>query len=812
MWERIWPPLAWTGALAALFLAASWFGLWFAAPRLARIGGLALFALALVATLSPLARLRRPSRAQALARLDGDAPEAHRPASDFDDRLANGTGDETTNALWALHRARLAQRLEGLTLAAPTPGMAKRDPRALRFAAVLLALAAGCVAGSERYARVAAAFDWRGAVEAAAAARIDAWIDPPAYTNKPPLLLKVTGQEKPESVVTPEGSVLIVRADPQQVETHVEGALTPSKTDAPKPPAGAPSERRFVIHGDGKFTLLEGGSKLAAFTITATPSGKPTIALLDPPQSNVSGSLTLHYSIADAYGVASAQAQFALPSKAGAQTHSLVEAPKVALPLAGGNGVGEARTTSDLSQHPWAGAKVVMTLSATDVAGASGDSAPITITLPQRHFSNPLAKALVEQRRGLILDPDRNRARLAKALDALMIAPDVFDTTAGVYLGLRTAKSTLDGASTDKDLVEVADLLWAMALQIEDGDASKALQDLRAAEQKLREALQRGASDEEIRKLTKELREKAEEYMRELAQQNPPGDANDPTLDSQDLESMLDRMEDTARNGAKDDAEAMLDQMQDMFENLKNGRSSQSDPAEREMRKQMSELDKLLRDQQALRDKTFKRSQKKRSQKANPDGGAQPQDQQDQSSEGLDKEQGDLKDRLAEMQRRLKELGLEGEKGFDDAEGDMSEAQGDLKEGGAGSPNGDGPDSKGGKGRGSKSDGDAVDAQGRALQALREGAQGLSKQMQGKGGGSGRSLMMGRRGQRNQPGDDPFGRGPNGERGASEGELHEGPAASERARRVLQELRRRLSDPNRTTDERDYLERLMRHD
>ena len=816
IWERVWPPLAWGGALVALFLAASWFGLWFAAPRLARVGGLVLFALALAAALAPLARLRRPSRAQALARLDADAREAHRPASDFDDKLANGMGDETTNALWALHRARLARRLDGLSLAPPAPGMAKRDPRALRFAAILLALAAGWLAGSERYARVAAAFDWRGVIASAAPARIDAWIDPPAYTNKPPLLLKVAGQEKPESVVTPENSVLIVRADPRQVETRIEGALTPSTPEAPKPAAGAPSERRFVIHGDGKFTLLQGGSPLAAFAISATPSGRPTIALIDPPQSNLTGSLTLHYSIADAYGVANAQAQFALPNSAGAApTHSLVEAPKLGLPLpGGGNGVGEARTTSDLSEHPWAGAKVVMTLQATDVAGETGESAPVTLTLPQRHFVNPLAKALVEQRRGLILDPDRNRPRLAKALDALMIAPEVFDTTAGVYLGLRTAKSTLAAARTDKDLVAVADLLWAMALQIEDGDATRALRELRAAEQKLREALQRGASDEEIRQLTKELREKAEAYMRELAQQNPNADPDEAPLDAQDLESMLDRMEDTARNGARDDAEAMLDQMQDMFENLRSGRSAQSDPAERELRKQMSELDKLLRDQQALRDKTFKRSQnqkKQRSPRASPDGGAQPQDQQE-SSEPLDQEQGALRDRLAEMQRRLKALGLEGEKGFDDAQGDMSEAQGDLKGDGSGSAETGSPDSKGGKGRGGKGDSDAVDAQGRAMQALREGAQGLQRQMQGPGGQSGRTVTMGRRGQRDQPGGDPLGRGPNGQRGASEGQLHEGQELAERARRVLQELRRRLSDPNRPTDERDYLERLLRHD
>jgi hypothetical protein len=29
---------------------------------------------------------------------------------------------------------------------------------------------------------------------------------------------------------------------------------------------------------------------------------------------------------------------------------------------------------------------------------------------------------------------------------------------------------------------------------------------------------------------------------------------------------------------------------------------------------------------------------------------------------------------------------------------------------------------------------------------------------------------------------------------------------------VLEELRRRLADPNRPVDERDYLERLMKHD
>ena len=74
-------------------------------------------------------------------------------------------------------------------------------------------------------------------------------------------------------------------------------------------------------------------------------------------------------------------------------------------------------------------------------------------------------------------------------------------------------------------------------------------------------------------------------------------------------------MEDTARNGSREDAQAMLDQMQEMFENMRSAQRSQESPAEREMRKQIGELEKLLRDQQALRDDTFRSDQKDRARK-----------------------------------------------------------------------------------------------------------------------------------------------------------------------------------------------------
>ena len=805
-WERVWPPLAWGGTVALLFLAASWLGLWFVTPGLWRWAALAVFILALAAALAPLALFRWPTRAQTLERLDRDARDGHRPASGFEDALANKGEDATTRALWDLHRARLARRIEALRLDPPSPGMALRDPRALRFGAILIAVAAGLSAGPERYGRVAAAFLGPSALVAEAGARVDAWIDPPPYANKPPLLLKVAGQEKPEDVTAPEESVLIVRADPGRIVVGVEGAIEAKETKAPAPAKGV-EERRFTIKGDGAVHLGQGVSTLASFKIHVTPKGQPTIALLDPPQANLSGSLTLHYSIADAYGVANAEATFARPGAAPA--HSLAEPPKFALSLpSGANGTGEARTTSDLAEHPWAGAEVTMILRATDVGGASGASAPVTMKLPQRAFVNPLAKALVEQRRDLILDPDRNRPRLAKALEALLIAPESFDVSPSVYLGLRGAQALLTRAAGDKDLLGVAEYLWAMALQIEDGDASQAQRDLRAAEEKLREALKKGASEEEIKKLSQELRQAVERYMAEMMRQTPNATAEDAPMDSRDLDAMLNQMEESAKSGARDEAQAMLDQLQNMMENMRNGRDAANDPAAKELQKQLSELDKMLRDQQTLRDDTFKQDQRERSGKAEPEG--QPKD-----SPSLAERQQQLRDRIEEMKKRLKALGLKGEKGFDDAEGAMSEAERSLKGEGQSKPEegNSGPGGspgKGAKGKPGRTDkGDAVEAQGRALQAMREGAQGLQQQMQGKGGQGKSGFSAVGRNPGNLPGRDPLGRGPNGSRGSSEGQLHEGAEASERARRVLQELRRRLADPNRPGDERDYLERLL---
>src|SRR5207302_328921 len=202
--------------------------------------------------------------------------------------------------------------------------------------------------------------------------------------------------------------------------------------------------------------------------------------------------------------------------------------------------------TKDLTEHPWAGADVAMTLSARDEAGNEGRSEPFEMRLPERPFSKPMGRALVEQRRMLALDADA-QAKVLNALDALTLAPETFHMESNVYLGVRAIYWQLAHAKTDDQLREVVARMWDMAVHLEDGSVSDAEQALRAAEEALRQALERGASDEEIKRLTDQLRAALDKFLQALAEQmrkNPqqlarPLDPNARQLRPQDLRNLI---------------------------------------------------------------------------------------------------------------------------------------------------------------------------------------------------------------------------------------------------------------------------------
>ena len=529
---------------------------------------------------------------------------------------------------------------------------------------------------------------------------------------------------------------------------------------------------------------------------------------------------------------------------------------------------GVARTARDLTEHPMAGARVDIVLEATDKAGRTARSAPRTLLLPEHAFRKPLARALVEQRRALALDANE-AARVVANLDLIMLhAEETIDDTPH-FLGLVTARGRIANAWSDDLLREGVDYLWELARAIEDGAVSSAERRLRDAQDALEQALEEGAGDEELQALMDELREAMEEFMaamaermRDMPQQAMPLPPDTQFLDQNDLNRMLDNMEEMARSGQREQAQAMLDELRRMTEQLQAGTPQQGEPNEQaaEMQRQMQEMGDLLREQQELMDETFRMENSRPrgmtemprpGDQSRPDGqqppqagrqpqpGRQGQQQQDQQQgeqqqgeggqqqagpqpgepmspeefaeamEQLRQRQEALQERLQAMQEAMEGMGLEPSEEFGDAGEAMGEAEGNLGEG---------------------QSGPAVGDQGRAIEALRQGAQNMMEQMmqamQGQGQGQQPGMMPGQQPGQAQEGQGPgrFTRGYGGTRGDRDplgrpransgpqfGDEIEVPDEidTQRARRILDAIRKRLGEQLTPRMEREYLERLL---
>jgi len=824
LWEKLWPALATLATALGLFLAFSWAGLWLVLPPLPRAIGLLLFVAVTAIAAAPLAMLRLPSISDGLRRLDRSSGETHRPATAVADEIAANQHDPVAQALWRAHVERALMSARKLKAGWPSPRLSLRDPMALRALVLILAVASFFAAGNERLKRVTVAFDWQGVV-APANFRIDAWVTPPVYTGRPPVMLPglrpgETAQNTglaTAPVAVPAGSQLVIRATGNvRFDVVRRGGLedAPADARAGSPHAALPAgseERRFLIKGDGAAVLRGVGSRDLTWTFTAIPDRAPTIELIKDPERQARGSLRLDYKMDDDYGVVEAHADFALKeddAPAGTPMHPLFKAPEFSLTLPQARTrSGAAQTTRDLTAHPWAGAKVALTLVARDEAGNDGRSEATELQLPQRIFVKPVARALIEQRRILALDADAKPLVLT-ALDALTIAPERFTPEAPVYLGLRAIYFDLAHASSDDQLREVVARMWDMAVQLEDGNVSQAELALRQAQDALRQALERGASDEELKKLMDQLRAAMDKYLQALAEEmrkNPqqlarPLDRNTRMLTQRDLKSMLDRLENLARSGNKDAARQLLEELQSMLENLQMARpGAQGEEGDDDMMSALDELGDMIRKQQQLRDKTFKQGQNMRR-----DRQRQQQGQGQQQLGDLRQDQQGLRDRLNKLLDQLRQRGL-GNPGQDqqgqgknemgqlgDAGEAMGEAEGELGQGDADS---------------------AVDSQGRALEAMRKGAQGLAQSMQQNGMGMGQGPgQPGRNGRaRAQQDTDPLGRPLRGRDYGDDVTVKvPGEIDAQRARRILEELRKRFGESTRPQLELDYIERLLK--
>ena len=464
--------------------------------------------------------------------------------------------------------------------------------------------------------------------------RIDAWVTPPAYTGKPPIFLTADANQMTPTFTVPDGSDVSLRVTGGSGEETLAYAGKDGNSRAIDPagpqaaatakPAASPATpskvRQFTgkLTGDGTLTLKSGDDELGRWAFAIVPDKPPQIRFVGEPKRAANGAFELNYQIDDDYGAATAKAVFALADPQAPNAHPLYGPPEMplTLPRRGGKS-NAARTSKDLTEHVWAGSSIKLTLVATDDAGHTASSETKTLTMPERPFANPLARAVIEQRRLLALDANA-KPRVLDLMDAITLRPeDTFDNMAH-YLAIMSARSRLKMAASDDQLRNEVSYLWEIALGIEEGNLSAAEKRLRQAQQALQDAIKNGASDAEIEKAMKELREAMNQFLQEFAErakQNPNApqmQQNGQELRQSDIDRMMDQIENLAKSGDRDKAQQLLSQLQDMMNNLQAGRQQQGGEQDSQMRQQMDKLGEILRRQQEMMNDTFRMDQMQR--------------------------------------------------------------------------------------------------------------------------------------------------------------------------------------------------------
>lgn len=863
MWERFWRALWPSLAVLTLFFAVALFDLLPQLPYVMHWLLLAGFALLFIAQFRRIAKIDYTvTEDQIHNRIEKDSSLEHRPLTALKDNVVSGrsgTRNEimAANSLWHAHQKRAAAQLEKVKAPVPKPGMAARDLFGARFAILLLAVIAVFNANGSILERLERALTPASALAAANPIKFDIWITPPAYTGLAPMFLgaatapRLSDTDQSVAERTPQSDPLIVPVD-SDILVQLSGS--------DKRPELQIGSRSLVVDRVGTDTLsldfrvedkireqdrsassmklMVGEQLLAEWPVRILNDSAPVVELVEPPKRTRRASLELKFEAKDDFSVKDVWAEIALPGNKtdGTEKEQIrfdLTARGFGTPLASGRG------ERDYSAHRWAGLPVHITLFAKDSAGQIGESDAVETVLPARTFNHPVARALVEIRKELNRPSIDVIEQSMETLFGLLQRPTHFSHDTVVFLSMSVARSRLRSNQSEPSVKSVQTILWETALRIEDGAFSIAERDLKDIQERLAEAMRQNAPSEELDRLMDELQRALNTYMQALAEHMErqglsamPMDPNSRTMESMDLQDMVDRARQLAKTGAMEAAKQMLSQLNKMLEGLKNGTARpQQNQAMAKARKMMDQMRSLAQRQQKLMDQTFRKSQ------TNPDGQSrppkQPQGQMQpgqrpgqemspqagrpnqqgkgqqgkgqqgsgdpQSVEAMRRQQDALRKELGRMMLQMDEILGAIPPGLGQAERSMKGAGKSLGKG----------DAEG-----------AVPQQADALEKLQQGmesaAEQMAQRMQGQGMGIGMGMRLGSQpgGRRRGNNRDPFGR-QNGEGqfgSVNDDDTIKIPSEREiyRAREIMDELHRRSGESGRQKLEREYIDRLLR--
>ena len=788
LWEKIARYLLLLLSIVLLFFCLTMLNFFTSLPVIIHILFLFMFFMgSFIFLLKIILSLKWPNIKSCVRRLEIDNQLKNRPLSVLFDTPALNK----ESILWKKHYIRMLDQVQSIKNFKSKAILNLSDPLFIRFPFLLISFVIIFSNSNNYITKVEAALIPDFSVEKTTSAIFTGWISPPKYTGISPILLSETMSQ----IDSPQGSILTAR---------IFGGKGVSKLVINN------QEKDFIkidkdnfaleslVEDTGMLMIWQDDNVIFSKNLNIIKDQPPIIKLLNKPEKTVKGVLKIGYILEDDYGIKNLQANVIIKDK-----RSSLEETEIFFSIPFDPEIKGSQFSEyyyDLTEHIWAGMPVLFFITGKDFVGNEGKSKEHEILLPERDFKNPLAISLINQRKNLgleLISVEETIFNLALIEENKYLHDDYFIAHKWLSEVVQSLKESITKSNVEgfKQIRKKAiDKLWKAALFVESGQLAKAEEDLRKAQEALKEALSQSNDASEVQESIDNLDEALGKYLDEIedpmnvdapqvSESDDPGDRGGEngaqTNERQDLEKKLEEIADLAVAGSLDEAEKQLEEMQDTTEALDRDALGEA-LGEEEGESQpmaMQQISEMIEQQEALMEDSFEASMN-----------AAQADQQTPGSGPVNagKEQDTLRKQLEDVMKEIAESDDPIPEELGRADRAMRQASREL--------NRNRPDR-------------AESAQGKAIEELKKAAESIDRMHSS----SGPSQMAGQNeNNRSRDRRDPLGRVPPGQGSSPGGDvgLPNEPDIT-RARKIAKQLYLKAEESLEGTVERRYVDSLL---
>ncbi len=788
LWEKIARYLLLLLSIVLLFFCLTMLNFFTSLPVIIHILFLFIFFMgSFIFLLKIILSLKWPNIKSCVRRLEIDNQLKNRPLSVLFDTPALNK----ESILWKKHYIRMLDQVQSIKNFKSKAILKLSDPLFIRFPFLLISFVIIFSNSNNYITKVEAALIPDFSVEKTTSAIFTGWISPPKYTGISPILLSETMSQ----IDSPQGSILTAR---------IFGGKGVSKLVINN------QEKDFIkidkdnfaleslVEDTGMLMIWQDDNVIFSKNLNIIKDQPPIIKLLNKPEKTVKGVLKIGYILEDDYGIKNLQANVIIKDK-----RSSLEETEIFFSIPFDPEIKGSQFSEyyyDLTEHIWAGMPVLFFITGKDFVGNEGKSKEHEILLPERDFKNPLAISLINQRKNLgleLISVEETIFNLALIEENKYLHDNYFIAHKWLSEVVQSLKESITKSNVEgfKQIRKKAiDKLWKAALFVESGQLAKAEEDLRKAQEALKEALSQSNDASEVQESIDNLDEALGKYLDEIedpmnvdapqvSESDDPGDRGGEngaqTNERQDLEKKLEEIADLAVAGSLDEAEKQLEEMQDTTEALDRDALGEA-LGEEEGESQpmaMQQISEMIEQQEALMEDSFEASMN-----------AAQADQQTPGSGPVNagKEQDTLRKQLEDVMKEIAESDDPIPEELGRADRAMRQASREL--------NRNRPDR-------------AESAQGKAIEELKKAAESIDRMHSS----SGPSQMAGQNeNNRSRDRRDPLGRVPPGQGSSPGGDvgLPNEPDIT-RARKIAKQLYLKAEESLEGTVERRYVDSLL---